>query len=149
QLADIEIHACGYAAQRQLVTESFLPIALRREVQLRVGCSRLMALDSFFHPSMTRPAIPKAGSERSSLSEAESQDDATLMRNYRDGDARAFDALYARYAPRIHAFLLRLVADRARADDLFQVTWLHVHRARATFRDGESFAPWIYTIANN
>lgn len=71
------------------------------------------------------------------------------MTRYCQGDERAFEALFTRYATRVHAFLLRHVRDRARADDLLQATWLNVHRARATFRDGERFAPWLYTIANN
>jgi RNA polymerase sigma-70 factor (ECF subfamily) len=77
------------------------------------------------------------------------ESDEVLMRRYRDGDEAAFDALFQRHAPRVHGFLLRHVGQRALADDLLQGTWLHVHRARATFRDGERFTPWLYTIANN
>ena len=71
------------------------------------------------------------------------------MRRYRQGETRAFDALFRRHATRVHAFLLRHTRDRARADDLLQATWLKVHRARETFRDGERFTSWLYTIANN
>ncbi len=71
------------------------------------------------------------------------------MKRYRQGDARAFDALFRRHAGRVHAFLLRHVRDRARADDLLQTTWLKVFRARDTFREGERFTPWLYTIASN
>jgi RNA polymerase sigma-70 factor (ECF subfamily) len=71
------------------------------------------------------------------------------MGQYKKGSSRAFDALFRRHAARVHGFLLRHLRDRARADDLLQITWLHVHRARDTFHDGERFAPWLYTIANN
>lgn len=76
-------------------------------------------------------------------------DDQTLMLRYQQGDERAFDVLYRRHARRVHGLLLRMTGDRARADDLLQVTWLHVHRARGSFRSGERFTPWLYTIANN
>jgi RNA polymerase sigma-70 factor, ECF subfamily len=75
--------------------------------------------------------------------------DEVLMRRYCAGDERAFEALFARHAGRVHAFLVRHVRDRALADDLLQSAWLHVHRARGTFRDGERFTAWLYTIANN
>src|SRR5258706_6792992 len=75
--------------------------------------------------------------------------DEVLMRRYCAGDERAFEALFGRHAGRVHAFLVRHVRDRALADDLLQATWLHVHRARASFRDGERFTAWLYTIANN
>ncbi|HEY7953832.1 MAG TPA: sigma-70 family RNA polymerase sigma factor [Polyangia bacterium] len=77
------------------------------------------------------------------------ESDEALMLRYQSGDERAFDALYRRHAPRVHGFLVRLTGDRARADDLLQIAWLHVHRARGSFRAGERFTAWLYTIANN
>jgi len=92
-----------------------------------------------------RPPLPNPDPPRTMAEET----DEVLMRRYRDGDERAFEALFTRHAPRVHGFLLRHVGQRALADDLLQSTWLHVHRARNTFRDGERFTPWLYTIANN
>ena len=80
--------------------------------------------------------------------EGEESDEA-LMQRYRDGDERAFEALFQRHAARVHGFLLRHVRDRASADDLLQATWLKVHRSRETFNKNERFTPWLYTIANN
>lgn len=71
------------------------------------------------------------------------------MTRYMEGDRRAFDLLFVRHAGRMHGFFVRHGADRARADDFLQTTWLHVHRARATFDRTARFAPWLYTIANN
>jgi RNA polymerase sigma-70 factor (ECF subfamily) len=89
-------------------------------------------------------ALPKAQPERTA-----EESDESLMQRYCDGEGRAFDALFARHGRRVHAFLVRHVRDRARADDLLQATWLNVHRARATFERGGRFLPWLYTIANN
>ena len=92
-----------------------------------------------------RPPLPNPETARTSAEET----DEVLMRRYQAGDEQAFATLFERHAPRVHGFLLRHVGQRALADDLLQATWLHVHRARKTFRDGERFTPWLYTIANN
>ena len=71
------------------------------------------------------------------------------MARYCDGDEQSFNLLFERYAGKLHGFLLRQCRSHALADDLLQLTWLNVHRARATFATGEKFRPWIYTVANN
>src|SRR5450631_2342360 len=44
--------------------------------------------------------------------------DETLMDAYVDGDAQAFEQLFARLAPRVHRFFMSSFRDRAVADDL-------------------------------
>src|SRR5688572_9516089 len=71
-----------------------------------------------------------------------------LMAQYCDGDAAAFRALYAMVAPRLHGYLLRMARDRALADDLLQLTFLKVHRARGAYIRGADPLPWLYAIAH-
>lgn len=71
------------------------------------------------------------------------------MRRYVNGDQPAFTALFTRYTRRIYGYLLHCTGNRVLAEDLAQQTWLRLHHARATFRDGSRVAPWIYTIAAN
>lgn len=71
------------------------------------------------------------------------------MQRYLDGDMQAFRALFARHTPRVYGFLLHRTGEAALAEDLTQQTWLRVHAARATFRAGARFRPWLYTIAAN
>ena len=71
------------------------------------------------------------------------------MRRYVSVDQHAFTALFTRYTGRIYGYLLHCTGNRALAEDLAQQTWLRLHHARATFRDGARVAPWIYTIAAN
>jgi len=71
------------------------------------------------------------------------------MDAYARGDRGAFARLFERHAARVYGFLYRHTGDRALSEDLLQQTWLKVHRARAAWRRGEPFAPWLYTIANN
>jgi RNA polymerase sigma-70 factor, ECF subfamily len=70
-----------------------------------------------------------------------------LMLAYVSGDAVAFDQLYRRMAPQLYAYLIRLTRDRARAEDLLQVTFTKVHRARASYLRGAPLLPWVLAIA--
>ncbi len=71
-----------------------------------------------------------------------------LMTRYCDGDAGAFRTLYARAAPALRAFLVRLTGDRATADDMLQATFLKVHAARGAYVRGADPMPWLYAIAH-
>lgn len=73
--------------------------------------------------------------------------DEELMVSYLEGDVRAFDALFSRYAPRLHGYFTRLTRDGALADDLVQTTFLKLHGARATYDPSRPLRPWIYAIA--
>lgn len=73
---------------------------------------------------------------------------ADLMGRYVDGDAGAFRELYARTSPRLRGYLRRLTRDGARADDLLQMTFLKVHRARTAYIRGADPIPWICAIAH-
>jgi RNA polymerase sigma factor (sigma-70 family) len=73
--------------------------------------------------------------------------DEELMSAYTAGDARAFETLFARLAPRVHGFFLRSFRDEGVADDLLQVTFMKVHRARAQFRPELKLLPWLFAVA--
>ena len=73
--------------------------------------------------------------------------DEDLMRAYVAGEPRAFEALFARYAPRVHALFARTFRSRAIADDLVQTTFLKIHAARASYRPELPVRPWLFGIA--
>jgi RNA polymerase sigma-70 factor, ECF subfamily len=77
----------------------------------------------------------------------ESASNEGLMEAYVAGNVAAFDALYARVAPKLFGYLLRLSRDRSRAEDLLQVTFTKIHRARASYLTGAPFLPWASAIA--
>lgn len=79
----------------------------------------------------------------------DARSDEELMAAYRAGDRGAFDALFARYAPRLRQMLSRRINRAADVADLVQQTFLQLHRARADFREGAKLRPWLYTIALN
>jgi RNA polymerase sigma-70 factor (ECF subfamily) len=65
------------------------------------------------------------------------------------GDQRAFAELIRRYQQELFAFLARFVSDSAAADDLFQETFIQVHRNAKSFDPERKFRPWLFTIAAN
>lgn len=71
-----------------------------------------------------------------------------LMTQYCDGDASAFRALYALVAPRLLGYLMKMARERAIAEDLLQLTFLKLHRARTAYVRGADPLPWIYSIAH-
>jgi RNA polymerase sigma-70 factor, ECF subfamily len=73
--------------------------------------------------------------------------DESLMARYGCGDAKAFDALFARYESRAYAYFRRRTGSRERARDLYQELFLRVHRARAAYDPERAFAPWFFAIA--
>lgn len=70
-----------------------------------------------------------------------------LMEQYVDGSAPAFDELYRRVTPKLFGYLLRLTRNRERAEDLLQITFTKVHRARVSYLRGAPVLPWILAIA--
>jgi RNA polymerase sigma-70 factor (ECF subfamily) len=70
-----------------------------------------------------------------------------LMERYVDGDAAAFDALYQSVSSKLLGYLLRLTRHRERAEDLLQITFAKVHRARDSYLRGAPVLPWFIAIA--
>lgn len=71
------------------------------------------------------------------------------MARYASGDKAAFEELFRRYGGRMHGYFSRTTGRDDLAADFVQQTFLHLHRARADYRTGAPFRPWVYTIATN
>jgi len=80
---------------------------------------------------------------------APGESDEALMARFCQGEAPAFDALFQRYAPAIHGYLGRLTGSPSSADDLVQLTFLSLVRARGRYQAGARVKPWLYAIATN
>lgn len=65
------------------------------------------------------------------------------------GDPGAYQELFSRHSRPVLGYLRRRVRDEELAADLFQETWLNVHRGAHTFRSGQRFRPWLFGIAVN
>jgi len=75
--------------------------------------------------------------------------DEELMLAYGNGDAGAFDTLYARHRGALFRYVLRGVKARAIAEELYQEIWILVIEARKRYAPSARFTTWLYTIAHN
>jgi RNA polymerase sigma factor (sigma-70 family) len=76
--------------------------------------------------------------------------DAALLVAYAQGDPLAARDLAARLAPRVLAQAMRMLADRAEAEDVTQEALLRLWRAAADWRQGEArVSTWLYRVTAN
>ena len=75
--------------------------------------------------------------------------DADLMLRFGEGDAGAFDLLFARHTRAIVNFAYRFVRNRAVAEELAQEIFLRVYEAAPTYQARARFTTWLYRIATN
>src|SRR3712207_640008 len=73
--------------------------------------------------------------------------DEELMQRVASNDPAAFDALFMRHRTGVFNYTLRMVADRARAEDLTQECFLRVWQARHRYQPAAAFRTWLFTIA--
>jgi RNA polymerase sigma factor (sigma-70 family) len=77
-------------------------------------------------------------------------DDLETARRIADGDARALEALYGRYADPLFAFISgRLGGAAADAEDVWQDTWLSALRALPRYRGESRLFTWLCAIARH
>jgi RNA polymerase sigma-70 factor (ECF subfamily) len=63
--------------------------------------------------------------------------------------AAAVDTLFDAHHDRIYRYLLRMIRDRAEAEDLTQETFLRAHLHWESLRDPEAVRGWLYRIATH
>src|SRR6185295_18279717 len=76
-------------------------------------------------------------------------EDQRLVAAVRRGDDRAFELLYGRYQRRIHAYVMGMVKDHQRAEDVTQEVFVSALRRMRETERPIAFKPWIYEIAKN
>src|SRR6185312_17421911 len=78
------------------------------------------------------------------------QTDEELLSLVGSGDKQAFATLFARYAPKVKSYLIRLGATAAAAEDLAQDAMVSMWRRAASY-DAAKARPstWMFVIARN
>lgn len=79
----------------------------------------------------------------------EASSDKSLLARYREGDAKAFEILYARHRQSLYRFLLGLSGKPELADEVFQETWLSLIRSTSQPKGRATFRTWLFQIARN
>ena len=77
------------------------------------------------------------------------ESDRALVERVQARDTAAFEALYARYRARVARHLVRIVRDRAAADDLAQDVFLRVWTHAERWEGRGAPAAWLLRIATN
>ena len=86
------------------------------------------------------------------IGEADRRDergDRELVYAAREGDVRAFDALFYRYRDGIYRLALAITKDASAADEIVVDTFARAHRALERLEPDDSLRPWLYRVAVN
>jgi RNA polymerase sigma-70 factor (ECF subfamily) len=73
----------------------------------------------------------------------------TLVGRLRQGEADAFDEIYAAFNKPLFTFLIRLSRRRDVAEDLHEETWLRLVKHAGRLQADTRLGPWLFTVARN
>jgi RNA polymerase sigma-70 factor (ECF subfamily) len=79
----------------------------------------------------------------------EAPDEELFRRFQSTRDQAAFETLVHRYERELYGYLRRFLHDAQLAEDVFQATFLQVHRKADRFEEGRRFRPWLYAVATH
>ena len=79
--------------------------------------------------------------------DSELTEDESLMLAYSQGNAKAFDLLYARHKSVIYRFFIRQNVTVSIAEELCHDTWIKVIDARQSYQVSALFKTYLFTIA--
>lgn len=109
----------------------------------------MRAVELSIGPARTAPRLRRPEEINRLHSHAEPPDEALLV-SIAGGDRDAFARLFAKYAPKVKGYLIRLGARGALAEDLAQDAMVSVWRRAASFDPAKAKAStWIFVIARN
>jgi RNA polymerase sigma-70 factor (ECF subfamily) len=77
------------------------------------------------------------------------QPDSGVLRKAQRGDDRAFSIIVRAYQVPVFNYVLRMVGDRALAEDLTQEVFLRVYQGLARFDSRSKFTTWLFQVTKN
>ncbi len=77
------------------------------------------------------------------------QPDLGVLRKAQRGDERAFTLIVRTYETPVYNYVLRLVGDRALAEDLTQEVFLRVFQGLSKFSLRSKFTTWLFQVTKN
>jgi RNA polymerase sigma-70 factor (ECF subfamily) len=80
--------------------------------------------------------------------EAEAGDAPRFLDRLRAGDAPAFEDLVMTYQHRVFGVALRMLGNRAEAEEVAQEAFVRAHRALGEFRGDAKLSTWLYAITS-
>jgi RNA polymerase sigma-70 factor, ECF subfamily len=77
------------------------------------------------------------------------QRDEEIMLEYQAGDTKAIEMIYQRYKSRVLNFSLRVLGNRAEAEDVTGEVFLTLFSHKYTYDPQAKFSTWLFTVARN
>jgi RNA polymerase sigma-70 factor (ECF subfamily) len=77
------------------------------------------------------------------------QPDEGVLRKAQRGDERAFAIIVRTYQTPVYNYVLRMVGDRALAEDLTQEVFLRVYQGLPRFSARSKFTTWLFQVTKN
>jgi RNA polymerase sigma-70 factor (ECF subfamily) len=96
-----------------------------------------------------RESTPGSLSAASPDREEKRREDDELVERTRRGDMDAFEALYRRHSPAVFGLTLRMLQNRADAEDLLQEIFLQAYDRLPSFEGRSAFGTWLYRLSVN
>lgn len=78
-----------------------------------------------------------------------SDPDSRDMLAVKEGDRRAFERLFSKYATPLHRFVFRFVGNGAVAEELVQEIFFKIYRAAPKYEPKSRFSTYLYRVATN
>ena len=75
--------------------------------------------------------------------------DLELVERLKRREEAAFNAFVLRYQDRVFRIVLRMLGDRAEAEDLAQEVFISIFKAIESFRGDSQLSTWVYRVATN
>jgi len=75
--------------------------------------------------------------------------DAELVRQAKEGNTQAFEALVRKHTPKVYGLALGMMRNPTDAQDVVQDTFFNCYRKLDSFRGEAAFSSWLYRIAHN
>ena len=81
--------------------------------------------------------------------DARRREDDELVERTRRGEMEAFEALYRRHSPAVFGLALRMLQNRADAEDMLQEIFLQAYDRLPSFEGRSAFGTWLYRLSVN
>jgi DNA-directed RNA polymerase specialized sigma24 family protein len=75
--------------------------------------------------------------------------DEELMAKYQEGSEEAFKVLYTRHSGKIYGYLKSRIRSEQEVTDLFQETFVKIHRSKHLYNRSLPVLPWLFSITHS
>ena len=80
---------------------------------------------------------------------SEQGDEISLVKQFKEGDERAFNEIVRTYQERLYYLALKLLGDREDAQDISQEAFVKAYYGLNKFKEDSSLYTWLYRIVLN